>query len=164
MSGLIWNLELQGGSPCLCRLRPTSVGSEWTSTWLCTSSYGTYGIPKLSSVMCVGSHKMHIFTANIPTFHSGYRRYLHITNEFHEFCWSTISGTLDDGKASYGPKSMHNFNMSKIRHSHREYDTRVWCSTKHEPNQALVPFQTLLCQCVKEGRCTGYPMPKVGAT
>jgi hypothetical protein len=23
---------------------------------------------------CVGSHKMHIFTANIPTFHSRYRR------------------------------------------------------------------------------------------
>jgi hypothetical protein len=22
----------------------------------------------------VGGHKMHIFTANIPTFHSGYRR------------------------------------------------------------------------------------------
>jgi hypothetical protein len=28
MSGLIRNLELQGGSPRLCRLRPTSVGSE----------------------------------------------------------------------------------------------------------------------------------------
>jgi hypothetical protein len=32
-SGLIWNLELQGGSPCLCRLSPASVGSEWTSIW-----------------------------------------------------------------------------------------------------------------------------------
>jgi hypothetical protein len=27
----------------------------------------------------------------------------------------------------------------------------------------LVPFQTPLCQRVKEGRCTGHPMPKVGA-
>jgi hypothetical protein len=38
---------------------------------------------------CVGGvdgHKMHIFTANIPTFHSRYRRYVLITNEFHEFC------------------------------------------------------------------------------
>jgi hypothetical protein len=34
MSGLIWNLELQGGSPCLCWLRPTLVGSGWTSTWM----------------------------------------------------------------------------------------------------------------------------------
>jgi hypothetical protein len=27
---VVWiiNLELQGGSPCLCRLRPASVGSE----------------------------------------------------------------------------------------------------------------------------------------
>jgi hypothetical protein len=32
-SGLIWNSELQGGSPRLCRLRPTLVGSEWTSIW-----------------------------------------------------------------------------------------------------------------------------------
>jgi hypothetical protein len=28
--------------------------------------------------------------------------------------------------------------------------------------QVLAPFQILLCQCVKEGRCTGHPMPKVG--
>jgi hypothetical protein len=33
----------------------------------------------------VGGHKMHIFTANIPTFHARYRRYVPITNEFHEF-------------------------------------------------------------------------------
>jgi hypothetical protein len=26
----------------------------------------------------------------------------------------------------------------------------------------LVPFQFLLCQRVKEGRCMGYSMPKVG--
>jgi hypothetical protein len=30
--------------------------------------------------------------------------------------------------------------------------------------QVLAPFQILLCQCVNEGRCTGYPMPKVGAS
>jgi hypothetical protein len=29
-------------------------------------------------------------------------------------------------------------------------------------SQVLVPFQFPLCQCVNEGRCTGYPMPKVG--
>jgi hypothetical protein len=40
------------------------------------------------------------------------------------FCLFTISGTSDDGKAPYGPKSMHIFNMSKITHSHREYDMR----------------------------------------
>jgi hypothetical protein len=34
----------------------------------------------------VGSHKMHIFMANIPTFYSRYRRYALITNKFHEFC------------------------------------------------------------------------------
>jgi hypothetical protein len=34
----------------------------------------------------VGGHKMHIFTANIPIFHSRYRGYVLITNEFHEFC------------------------------------------------------------------------------
>jgi hypothetical protein len=34
----------------------------------------------------VGGYKMHIFTTNIPTFHSRYRRLVSITNEFHEFC------------------------------------------------------------------------------
>jgi hypothetical protein len=34
----------------------------------------------------VGGHKIHIFTANIPIFHSKYRRYVLITNEFHKFC------------------------------------------------------------------------------
>jgi hypothetical protein len=34
----------------------------------------------------VGSHKMHIFTVNIPIFHSRYERKVLITNEFHEFC------------------------------------------------------------------------------
>jgi hypothetical protein len=44
---------------------------------------------KNSKCVCgggVGGHKMHIFTANIPTFHTKYRRYVPITNEFHEFC------------------------------------------------------------------------------
>jgi hypothetical protein len=77
-----------------------------------------------------GGHKMHIFTTNIPTFYSRYRRYVLIINEFHEFCWSTISGTLDDGKQPYGKKSVHIFIMSKLRHSHRKYDTRKWCGTK----------------------------------
>jgi hypothetical protein len=61
-----------------------------------------------------------------------------ITNELHEFCWSTISRTLHDGKAPYGPKSMHIFIMSKIRHSHGQYDTRKWCGTKHGLNRAKV--------------------------
>jgi hypothetical protein len=29
--------------------------------------------------------------------------------------------------------------------------------------QVFAPFKILFCQCVKEGRCTEYPMPKVGA-
>jgi hypothetical protein len=31
-------------------------------------------------------------------------------------------------------------------------------------DQVLAPFQIPLCQRVKEGRCTGYQMPKVDAT
>jgi hypothetical protein len=42
--------------------------------------------PPLLHDIIVGSHKMHIFTTNIPTFHARYRRYMPITNEFHEFC------------------------------------------------------------------------------
>jgi hypothetical protein len=61
-----------------------------------------------------------------------------ITNEFHEFYWSTILETSDDGEASYGPKFMHIFNMFKLSHSHREYDTRGWCSIKSGPNRAKV--------------------------
>jgi hypothetical protein len=34
----------------------------------------------------IGGHKMHIFIANITTFHARYRRLVLITNEFHEFC------------------------------------------------------------------------------
>jgi hypothetical protein len=33
----------------------------------------------------VGGYKMHICIANIPIFHSRYRRYVFITNVFHEF-------------------------------------------------------------------------------
>jgi hypothetical protein len=33
----------------------------------------------------VDGHKMRIFIANIRTFHAIYRRYVLITNEFHEF-------------------------------------------------------------------------------
>jgi hypothetical protein len=78
---------------------------------------------KWGGVGGVGGHKMHIFTTNIPTFHSRYRKWVLITNEFHEFCWSIISGTSNNGKAPYGPKTMYIFIMSKIRHSHRQYDT-----------------------------------------
>jgi hypothetical protein len=61
-----------------------------------------------------------------------------ITNRFHEFCWSTISGTSDDGKAPYEPKSMHIFIIFKIRHSHRQYDMWKWHGTKHGLNWAKV--------------------------
>jgi hypothetical protein len=37
-------------------------------------------------VASVGGHKMNIFTTNIPTFQSRYRRSVPITNEFREFC------------------------------------------------------------------------------
>jgi hypothetical protein len=67
----------------------------------------------------VGYHKMHIFTTNIPTFHARYKRLVPITKEFHEFYWSNISGTSDDEKASYGPKSIHIFLMFKTRASLR---------------------------------------------
>jgi hypothetical protein len=61
-----------------------------------------------------------------------------ITNEFHEFCSSTISGTSNDEKAPYGSKSMYIFIMSKISHSHRKYDTRKWYGIKHGLNRAKV--------------------------
>jgi hypothetical protein len=78
----------------------------------------------------------HIFTSIVPTFHSRYRRYVLITNEFHEFCRFTISGTSDDGKTSYGLKSMHIIIVSKIRHSHRQ--VRGWHGTMSGPNRAKV--------------------------
>jgi hypothetical protein len=94
-----------------------------------------------------------------------------ITNKFHEFYWSTISGTSDDGKAPYGPKSMHFFIMSKIRHSHRKYDMRKWHGTKHGLNRAkvwpaghvLVHFKKLFCLRVQQRLCSRYPMPTGGA-
>jgi hypothetical protein len=108
-------------------------------------------VPFWTATEClsVGGYKMHIFTVNIPTFHSIYKIYVLITNDFHEFCWSTISGTSDEGKAPYGTKSMHIFIMSKIRHSHRKYDTRKWHGTKHGLNWVKVwpaGHITLPCQ------------------
>jgi hypothetical protein len=60
--------------------------------------------------------------------------YLHFIQDIKDRCLLlTSSMTFVDlpfqehrmmEKASYGPKSMHIFNMSKIKHSHREYDTR----------------------------------------
>jgi hypothetical protein len=41
-------------------------------------------------------------------------------------------------KTSYEPKSMHIFNMSQMRHGHKEYDKRGWCGTKVGPNRAKV--------------------------
>jgi hypothetical protein len=38
-NGLIWNLELQGGSPCLCRLRTDRLAPV-SKVELCTSTYG----------------------------------------------------------------------------------------------------------------------------
>jgi hypothetical protein len=39
-SGLIWYSKLQGGSPCLCRLRPASVEPRWTSIWTVLTDMG----------------------------------------------------------------------------------------------------------------------------
>jgi hypothetical protein len=61
-----------------------------------------------------------------------------ITDKFHKFCWFTISGTSDDRKAPYGPKSIHMFIMSKTRGRNRQYDTRGRCGTKPEPSRAKV--------------------------
>jgi hypothetical protein len=95
----------------------------------------TYRIVELMFVMSyiVGGHKMHIFTANILIFHSRYRRYVLITNEFYKFCWSTILGTSDDGKAPYEQKSIHILITSKTRGVHGEYDTKGWHGTRPEP-------------------------------
>jgi hypothetical protein len=46
----------------------------------------------------------------------------------------------------------------------------MWYKVRAQPSQSEAGqparcwclFQILLCQCVKEARCTGYPMPKVG--
>jgi hypothetical protein len=39
----------------------------------------------VSARVSVDDHRMHIFTANIPTFHTIYRRYVPITNELYKF-------------------------------------------------------------------------------
>jgi hypothetical protein len=57
-----------------------------------------------------------------------------ITNEFHEFCWSTISEISDDGKAPYGPKFIHILIMSKTRGVHVQYDMKGWCGKRPEPS------------------------------
>jgi hypothetical protein len=57
-----------------------------------------------------------------------------ITNEFHEFCWSTILWTSDNGKVLYGPKSIHILIMSKPRGVHRQYDMKGRCGTKPGPS------------------------------
>jgi hypothetical protein len=49
------------------------------------NSFLCSGMSKALNVGCVSGHKMHIFTANIPIFHARYRRWVLITNEFHEF-------------------------------------------------------------------------------
>jgi hypothetical protein len=47
-----------------------------------------------------------------------------LSHDFHEFCWFTIIGTSDDGKAPYGPKSIHILIMSKTRGVHEQYDMK----------------------------------------
>jgi hypothetical protein len=56
-----------------------------------------------------------------------------ITNEFHEFYWSTITGTLDDEKTPYGPKSIHILIISKTRGVHGQYDTKRRRGTRPRP-------------------------------
>jgi hypothetical protein len=52
MSGLIIDSKLRGGSPHLCRLRPTSVGSEWASSDYVLAHMGFMGSCKCSSFVC----------------------------------------------------------------------------------------------------------------
>jgi hypothetical protein len=52
MSGLIWNLELRGGCPHLCRLRLASVGSKWTSFDYVLVHTRFMGSHKHSSFVC----------------------------------------------------------------------------------------------------------------
>jgi hypothetical protein len=66
---------------------PCAVMLKTDTSGVLTTHSAIYHHLEASSVeVIVGGHKMHIFTANIPTFHSRYRRYVLITNEFHEFC------------------------------------------------------------------------------
>jgi hypothetical protein len=52
---VVWiiNLELQGGSPRLCQLRPASVGSEWTNIWNVLTHTGHMESPNWVA-LCVG--------------------------------------------------------------------------------------------------------------
>jgi hypothetical protein len=61
-----------------------------------------------------------------------------ITNEFHEFCWSTITGTSNERKVPYGLKSIHILIMSKTRGVHRQYDTKGQCGTRPGSGQPKV--------------------------
>jgi hypothetical protein len=45
-SGLDRKFGAPACSPHLSRLRPMSVGPEWTSFELCTSTYGFHGVPQ----------------------------------------------------------------------------------------------------------------------
>jgi hypothetical protein len=64
---------------------PSSSSSFSSSSPLLVVS-GSKGVSSPYALAAIGGHKMHIFTANIPIFNSRYRRYVLITNEFHEFC------------------------------------------------------------------------------
>jgi hypothetical protein len=44
-SGLKSDLEIQGGSPCLCRLRTDHL-APMNKIELCTDAYGIYGVPQ----------------------------------------------------------------------------------------------------------------------
>jgi hypothetical protein len=44
-SGLMSDSKLQGGSPCLCRLRTDRLASV-NKIELCTDAYGIYGVPQ----------------------------------------------------------------------------------------------------------------------
>jgi hypothetical protein len=70
----------------------------------------------------VGCHKIHIFTANI-----------HFTQDIENKCLLLTSSTSFVDlpfqehqviKASYGPKSIHIFIMSKSKGHHKQYDMR----------------------------------------
>jgi hypothetical protein len=61
-----------------------------------------------------------------------------ITNEFHEFCWSTILGRSDDGKAPYEPKIHTHLYYDQYKGVHRQYDMEGWCGTSHGSSQPKV--------------------------
>jgi hypothetical protein len=49
-----------------------------------------------------------------------------------------LQGTSDDGKAPYGPKSIHILIMSKTRGVHGQYDTKGRCDTRPGPSRPKV--------------------------